>query len=472
MINPIHKVFSKNKIALVIFFLLLIALRLVYVFTVPLRGDEKEFIAVAEEIKFGANSYIPLKHSLIKHPLLSVYAIKVGMIFFGRNYFGFRFFSFLAGILTLIIIFQFIKKEKGERVAVWGLILLGFNQYHIGRSGFSTTSSLLLLFSIISMYLFWYGIENKKKYLFVLSGISLSFGFYVKEAVLGLLFCFLIFYFLYLIEKKIKWTLIFYALTPFIILTSVYTIKFFTKGSLIRLFDKNFLWNLQLNLSGLKFYLIRAIELFKGVDYKNFISWEIPTMSLIGGVILLAGSFYAIYKFRDKITFFMGTIFITYIFLVSILQRAQFYWPEISLIPAVFLASCSIARISKAKNIFIILIALILFVNSVVFIINTSFLYPPRRYSNFVDYDIDLMKWYYETGKIKMAIKEAEEALTICSNEVRILNLMGVFQASQGNLEKAKYYFKKSLFFNENFDPAKKNLEIIQSMNLKKRYEY
>lgn len=457
---------ASNKYILVSLFFIFFVLRVAFLLNAPLRQDEKEFIEVAKIISFNSkNLNLMLEHPLVNHPLLAVYAIKAGVSIFGDNFIGYRFFSFLAGCFTLILLFFFIKRHKSNNLAAIAIVLLGLNEFHLGHSGLAVDDSLVIFFSLLAVYFFWESICRDKIWPIICCGITLGLGYFAKEVLIGLLMCFILYSLVHyqgrgVVRSKKILTLI----VSFSLIISPYIFWVIKYGSNQRLFQKDFMLNFGLNLAGVNFYLIRLVGLIKGIDYRTLISWEYPAIGIILGIVLFFGSLYGVLKFKDELSRLMATVFLFFTLLVCVFKKAEFYWSEITIIPAVFLTSASVAYFKERIKYFhplIILFTLYIAASCLIFVYNCRFLYPPNRYNTIVDYDFDLMIWYYEQGRIEKAKAEAEEALKVCPNEVRILNLLGIFQAKGGDFEKAKFYFQKALALKSNFTLAKFNLKML-----------
>ena len=465
------KIFIKireQRAVLFCLFLIFFGLRLFFVFNAPLRQDEKEFIEVAKSLSFKGNfCNLPLEHPLVNHPLLSVYAIKLGMSLFGDSLFGYRSFSLFAAFLTLVLIYLFLKKTVSNQEAIAGLILLGFNQFHIGSMSLAVDHGLLIFFSILAVWFLSEWILKQKISAMFFAGIALGLGYLTKEVMLGLLLCAVIYSALFLKGKNyliFKGLLL--LLTAFIAIIFCDILWILKHGSSQRLLQKDFIFNLKFNLSGFSLYFSNLISRIKGVDLKNFISWEHPAMDLGSGLILILGTAYGIFKFRDNLSRFMAVVFIFFICSASIFRRSEFYWSEISIIPAVFLTSISVIHFKKCfpyTRYFIFAFIVYGLINSTAFVASSRELYPPGRYNSIVDYDMDLMKWYLKEGRIDDAIKEAEDASIACPYEARIINFLGICYAKKNDFQRARAYFLKALQLKSDYGPAANNLKLIEN---------
>jgi len=452
----------------IIIFLVSSVARIFYAINAPLIGDEKEFLAVANSISFdAANLNLPVEHPLVHHPLLSVYALKAGVSMFGQTKLGIRFFSLLSGLLTLLLLYGFTRKTLGSAYAIVSVVLLGLNKFHIGISGLGTDDSLLLFFSALSIFLFWKALITRHIFYITCAGVSAGLAYLTKESAILLLGCYLVYL---IITPKFRNRLRqsnFYALFfSFLCTIFVDILWVLMHGASQRLAEDNLFSDLGIGPSGLGFFLIEIVRYINDVDYYSLVSWEYPTMSWIMGLVLIGCCAATYFKFKEDIVRFMCVILFVFVFSTSFFRQAEFYWAQISLIPAVYLSAIYIERMLKKTAWMRRLIFIFLF-----FFLFTSFnhtfgakyAFPPDRFAGMVDYDTDLMQWLYLNGQVKEAIKEAEEALKICPNEVRIHNLLGIFYVREGRLEEAGEEFKKATEIKDDFSSAKLNIKLLES---------
>jgi len=433
-------------------------------FISPLRGDEKEYAVIANTISFNPRDlHLPVEDSLVKHPLLAVYAIKGSISILGDNQVAYRFFALLAGCLVLIIFYRFLLKTQSEDAGLIGVLLLGLNVFHISAT---IANSLTMFFSICALVLFWKGIAEDKMWPMVGCGIVMGLGYLNKEIIAGLLVCFFIYGWMChdhkgLFFKKLSGLLLVFFLT---LLPYIFYINKF--GSISKLLDKNYMLDFGLNLSGIDFYLARLRGLIQGVDYRTFLSWEHYPMGALSGILFVMGTTIGIVKAKGQLGKLMAIIFIFFVTLSCFLARAEHTWAQITIIPAVYFTSSLLAdwyQRSASLSYLVRGLMICLAAFSLIFLHHSRVVAPPNRFAAVVDYDMDLMEWYYHQGHLEDAIKEAEYALSICPHEVRIMNLMGIVHASKGDQEKAKAYFQKALSIRSNYQPAHANLELLES---------
>lgn len=175
--------------------LLLVALflRLGFASTVPLSIDEKIKISLVRQISLDPfNSHLPVGDRSIPHSLFSVYLLKLGFLLFGPGILAGRFFFVLLGTLSLYFIYRVTKQQLGNQVGLLTLLLLTFDQFHIGESGQIREEAPLFLFTSMAIYSFFQAITADKKWISI-TGLCLGLGFLCKEIILSVLLTLIIF---------------------------------------------------------------------------------------------------------------------------------------------------------------------------------------------------------------------------------------------------------------------------------------
>jgi len=155
------------KIAFLIILVFGMILRIYYVFRLPLLSDEKEFLQMARNVSFNFNSSLSwlAKDSLLgENVMLSVYGIKSGVLLIGESPLGIRLFSSLfPAILSLMLIYFFVKEFWGQRIALFSLGFMTFNQYYLTHSAIATQHFVRQLVILIVLLLFFRILKKLKK---------------------------------------------------------------------------------------------------------------------------------------------------------------------------------------------------------------------------------------------------------------------------------------------------------------------
>lgn len=142
--------------------------------------EEREWIVVAERISLSPGSlYLPVHEG--HHPSLPAYFMKAGAGLLGANPAGYRFFSLMAGLATLGILWRLALRWVGSAAALWPVLVLAFNEYHIGISILAVEKSFQHLFVAASLYgCYRYLAEDRAGFLY-LSAAMAGFAFLCNE---------------------------------------------------------------------------------------------------------------------------------------------------------------------------------------------------------------------------------------------------------------------------------------------------
>lgn len=113
----------------------------------------------------------------ISHPPLGKLIISIGVTLFGMTPFGWRFSGTLFGILMLPVMYIFIKKMFGSRLAsICGTIVFASDFMRFVQTRIATIDTYAVFF-ILLMYLFMYGfVSSGSKMQLALSGIFFGIG--------------------------------------------------------------------------------------------------------------------------------------------------------------------------------------------------------------------------------------------------------------------------------------------------------
>lgn len=446
-------------------------IRLVYAINAPLIGDEKEFMAVADTISFNIHQInLPVEHDLINHPLLSVYILKLAKTLFPLMPLGIRVSSLVASLFTLILLYIFCRVTLGEKQAIVALILLGLNRFHVGVSGAGVDNALLLFLSFFSIFLFWKALTVQKSAYFIASGAVLGLAYLTNESAILLLGCFMIYFLFdnsYGWRRMIKNKDVYLLWLSFLCVVLVDIVWIFKYGPSQRLLCGGFFSNLGIGSSGVGFFIADILKYINHADYNSLVSWEYPAMTWGEGLLLFLCSLMIVVgrKLKTKALKITGIIFLSYLFIISMFKNAEIRWMEISLVPAIYLSSNIIVE-GMAKNValrFVFYIFIVFsFVSVCLFSSSAKYTMPPHRFAAMVDYDTDLMKWYFSQGQIDKAMEEARDALVVCPHEARIHNLLGVFYTAKGKVSAAESEFVRALALRPDLLYARVNLTLLR----------
>jgi Gpi18-like mannosyltransferase/4-amino-4-deoxy-L-arabinose transferase-like glycosyltransferase len=117
---------------------------------------------------------------------------------FGLTIFGERFSSALLGVLTIVVLYTFVKKRYDTRTALIAAFLLGTNPWHIMMSRWSLESNLLPCFLLLGIASLSYCYTSKhSRILIPFSLFFLALSFYAYGVSIIIIPIFLVLYFLF-----------------------------------------------------------------------------------------------------------------------------------------------------------------------------------------------------------------------------------------------------------------------------------
>ncbi len=415
----------KSFYLFIFIFILALVIRFLLILNAPLIQGEKELIAISKTISLDReNISLPYANVMTCHPLFMVYLVKLGAAMFGDNILGYRFFSFITGVLSSLCVYLLAKRIAGSAVGIIALILSSFNVYHLGRSLLAVEEATMLFLAAFSLWMVVEVIKNKSYRLLILCGIALSLGYLTDMKIILFLPIILTYFFLYhkdILKRKEIYVLI---LLPLTIVFLDIVLRYETIKEVL-LSDIAFI---SISRVGIDFYLLRLISFISGIDYRTTVSWEIPAMSILDGVLIIYGVFCSLKYLKDEIIRFMVFIFIAFVGITTFFPRGEFWWAGLSLWPGIYLASYAYAEAYKKRIIykFLILFSLSVIVGQgITLLLNIKGInIPPDRFSTTVDYDVDLMKWYYNKGMVQEALQEAQLAVTMCPNDQNVRSFL------------------------------------------------
>jgi len=158
----------KNKLNLVIFIILTttiiyaIIVRFINLDTLAFWGDDgMTYIGTVSTLKSG----YPLLPSgnIMYHNIVSYYLKIIPIYLFGDNEFAYRFPSALFGVLSVPLIFLFLKELTNRYIATISAILIAINTWQIEFSREARYYSEFQFFYILTVYFFYKGFFQDKK---------------------------------------------------------------------------------------------------------------------------------------------------------------------------------------------------------------------------------------------------------------------------------------------------------------------
>ncbi len=321
----------RQPIVLLIFIIACIRFGFLFASPLDLSPDEAYYWDWSRQLAFGYYS---------KPPMIA-WIIKIGTTLFGNTTIGVRLPAAILGTLSLIIVYLFTKEIKDEKTALWAIGLTAFSVASSVGSYIMTIDSPLLFFWTLSMFSFWKAINSSRDsvtasslkgnyqshdwysaaFWWILTGISTGLGLLSKQTMIAfpaLIFLFLIY------EKGTRKHL----LTPW---------PYFAFAISISMLVPALIWNMNHDwitlihtkhhfepnknglIGGLKTFFELFISLFGFLTPLTF-------------CLILWAMFRGIKRFfllsqEDRYLFFLGSLPLLMIFLLSFHQRINTNWP-------------------------------------------------------------------------------------------------------------------------------------------------
>lgn len=319
----------KNQFSIFLALLFVGCLLRVLLLNAPFTEDERKDVIIANSISFDPNNLnLPVEDPYETHPLLNVYATKMGLMLFGDSNPGVRFFHLLFGSLTLIVLYL-LAREMGRQEALWAVFLLAFNQFHMHVSIKAENNSLLFFLTTLSIWIFFKAVQKNNRKWFLWLGPLCGLAFLTKGVSLLLAPAF----FLYLLSdvKKREWFRtreLYIALLFFFITISPWIIWVMVHGS-SQLIFKPVMYQKPLwipNRTALNFFLIEPLSWIEGVDYRLKVSWEDAIVDGLSGIVLLAGTFYALRFIKQDFYRLLYLIFVVLFGVLSFFNLPGLKW--------------------------------------------------------------------------------------------------------------------------------------------------
>lgn len=164
-----------------------------------------------DETAIGYNAYSILKtgkdeHN-IRYPLyfksfgdykmpVYIYLTALAIKFFGVNAFSVRFFSAFFGVLSIVILYFYLKENFSQKLAMLGSFLLTFNPWHLFFSRAALEVNVATTFSLLGLFFFQKAINKKAWFYQFISFLFFVLSVYtynVSRVIAPLIFLSLIF---------------------------------------------------------------------------------------------------------------------------------------------------------------------------------------------------------------------------------------------------------------------------------------
>ena len=160
------------------------------------HGDEGELAMDAVAI-LESGRLPPFGTGWDRHPNLFSYLQALSMKVFGINVTGVRMVSAIAGTLTLLGLYLFVRRMFGSWVALVATFLLAVSHWHIHFSRLAMNDTRVTLFYVFVIYFLYEGVRSRRALFYCLSGLALGISLYFganKSVFLPpLLVCFIVY---------------------------------------------------------------------------------------------------------------------------------------------------------------------------------------------------------------------------------------------------------------------------------------
>lgn len=362
---------DKTVLSIAALLMMAFVLRFYAATTAPLVEDEGVKILLSDRISINPRVLnIPAGDAGVEHSLLSIYIVKTAFFLFGKSVLSGRIFFVLLGTLSLCFIYKLAAEQLGKNVGTLTLVLLVFDQFHVGESSQIREEAPLLFFSAVAVYSFFKSIRTNKMWIYW-TAISLGLGYLCKEIVLAVLLAFVIF-FLIKKEYRLQFGLKQVLTAGFLMLIVVfpyllwgirnnfcnYNVKHLSLGFSLRpvylYFGEIFIW-----LSGLGVFAL-----------PTEISPEFPLVHWISGTLIFLSIFYSLKTdgWRNEFVLFCLLLFCIIFVLTAIIDPALFdsHWrASLTIYPGFILSANMLVNLGY-KNRYCKLVLMILIIYLIV----------------------------------------------------------------------------------------------------------
>jgi len=336
------------------------ALRYYATTTTPLTWHEIQVVGGAEQISLKPGAVYLQQHGAARHPPGELYLARLGTVLVGRNIVGFRLMSVVLGTATCWIIFALVRRAWGLYPAVFSLVLLTFNGYHIGASS-DASERTYLFFTALAMYLFWRALAEDRPWLVIAAGAVVGAGGWVAENSYFLLPPLAIY--VALSPRHRPWLNRWHTYAGLLLAAVIFVPYIYwnlrTPAEVSTLSDDYAFYRQRISGLGLSH---ASLALYIAPLYQKLsgrISLE-PVMSLVSGGILLAAVLHATIRWRDEFSKMLLVIFWVFFLVFSLLtsDRAEFRWAAPTLFAAVPLAGRALYQLVRRSRICAMLLPL------------------------------------------------------------------------------------------------------------------
>ncbi len=383
----------------------------------PLDRDEGTYAYMAQHIY---HNELPYKDTFDQKPPFIYYIYKTAFDFFGISVYAIRTFTTLCVIVTMILVFIFMRHISGRWLSLLAALIYMVYQNNYMMGGETANTEVFLQIPLILSLLFLTDIEKKYAHVnFFISGIFIGIAVYIKTMVLFVFVAPVIYLIFYYKNKK---DLISYAAwytAGFLTITLLVLIWCVKNGILNYFIDCNIMYNL---------FYIGA----KATGTNNDELFAVLRLIINSNALLLMAFLWSAYKLfkapKDRVNFLICFSVITMYIGIRILKDTYAHYYMV-FIPALAILAAIMFRdfytmITKKTNYKAALTVLAVF-----FIANIFFFINYLKLIEFYKSGVYTKEMFYESSAVAEIInrgKTDKTTLFVWPNEPEIYFLTGI----------------------------------------------
>ena len=351
----------------------------------PLEDNILHDFPSARKISFNPSNFnFPLVETLPESSGMAwKYLIRTGWYVFGDSLLAARLPFMMIGIVTILLVYFFVKTGLGTTAALFSVFLLSISPYYIGVTRIVDDVSICYFFTALSLFLLYKAVVKSRKKLFLLNGVVIGIAFWFKEMTFFLIPITVIFLMVcgeyrFWLKDKYVWLsfgVAFTIMLPLIILN--------LDSAIPRFGHINGEADFGLSINAIGFYLGELILLtlkpFPDLFYKIAITMDSdrPLVNFILGILILIA---VIKSLKDRRAF-VKLLVVCFLFnfvlfsVISHTDKTHCYWTlesldwsAMSFIPGVILAgNMFIVHIKKNRSrgiVFLSILVIFMFIRA------------------------------------------------------------------------------------------------------------
>ncbi len=359
-------IYRYRVILLAVIILLGFVLRFSGALATPYNFDERINMEAAREISLDlSNPKLILVDKRPEGILSERYLFKAGWGLFGESVIGARLPSIIVSLFIILVIYLTLINSLGVNAALISSFVFAVSPYMVSHTRTVTVNSPLILLSVLSLFLFYKGITEKKEMLLLLNGFVIGFGFWFKENMVFLIPIYIIFlavseeYKVWL-RKKAFWFSFLWAL---LVLSPIMFSNLHPESQRLKYIYNETAIAVSLNSLGLYFgdLMLIVIKFFPQLFNRIAVSVDPgypPGETAVLGLLIFFALFYY-RKSKVPMIRLLGTCFLFNFILFCFLRRndmvqglfslGSFEWGIIGFTPGIMLASTMLVDFMKRR---------------------------------------------------------------------------------------------------------------------------